>query len=232
VLGLRDPVRAAARGADDAKKEGEKSDKPSQEQLIKDLEKMLTGAKLVGQFTVTGGAERPPAKEEYTITSAQKIPDGDLWLLKANIKYGKTDQTFPIPLEIKWAGDTPVITLDKVLVPGLGTFTSRVVVHRDWYAGTWSGVIAPAVADEASQESRRSEADSGPRTTSNVQHKQRKNQAAAAALARSLAFHSARKSFISALTLTIRGPTPLYFLMTPVTVLVTAPWLTRLCSFS
>jgi len=55
---------------------------------------------------------------------------------------------------------------------------------------------------------------------SNVQHKQRKNQAAAAALARSLAFHSARKSFISALTLTIRGPTPLYFLMTPVTVLV------------
>ena len=31
---------------------------------------------------------------------------------------------------------------------------------------------------------------------------------------------------ISALTLTIRDPTPLYFLMTPVTVLVTAPWLT------
>src|SRR4029077_4661449 len=29
-----------------------------------------------------------------------------------------------------------------------------------------------------------------------------------------------------------RDPTPLYFLMTPVTVLVTAPWLTRLCSFS
>ncbi len=80
--------------------------------------------------------------------------------------------------------------------------------------------------DEASQESRRSEADSAPRTMSNVQHKQRKNQAAAAALARSLAFHSARKSFISALTLTIRDPTPLYFLMTPVTVLVTAPWLT------
>src|SRR5205807_3113022 len=72
-----------------------------------------------------------------------------------------------------------------------------------------------------------------PRTMSNVQwYKQRKNQAAAAALARSLAFHSARKSFISALTLTIRDPTPLYFLLTPVTVLVTAPWLTRLCSFS
>jgi hypothetical protein len=128
---------AAARGADDMKKEGEKSDKPTQEQLIKDLEKTLTGAKLVGQFTVTGGAERPPAKEEYTITSAQKIPDGDLWLLKANIKYGKTDQTFPIPLEIKWAGDTPVITLTKMSIPGLGTFSSRVVLYEGRYAGTW-----------------------------------------------------------------------------------------------
>jgi hypothetical protein len=123
--------------ADDAKKAGEKSDKPSPEQLIKDLEKTLTGAKLVGQFTVTGGAERPPAKEEYTIVSAQKIPDGDLWLLKANIKYGKTDQTFPIPLEIKWAGDTPVITLTKMSIPGLGTFSSRVVLYEGRYAGTW-----------------------------------------------------------------------------------------------
>src|SRR5687767_3748887 len=84
--------------ADDTK--GEKPDKPSQEQLIKDLEKTLTGAKLTGQFTVTGKDDKPPAKEEYTITLAQKIPEGDLWLIKANIKYGNTDKTFPIPLEI------------------------------------------------------------------------------------------------------------------------------------
>src|SRR5205823_10545073 len=58
------------------------------------------------------------------------------------------------------------------------------------------------------------------------------DQAAAAALARSLALHSARKTFISALTVTIRDATPLYFLMAPVTVRVTAPWLTRLCNFS
>ena len=35
------------------------------------------------------------------------------------------------------AGDTPVITLTHVVVPGLGTFTSRVMVYGDRYAGTW-----------------------------------------------------------------------------------------------
>jgi hypothetical protein len=123
--------------ADEPKNEGEKSDKPTQEQLIKDLEKTLTGAKLVGQFTVTGGAERPPAKEEYVITTARKVPEGDAWLIIANVKYGKTDKSFPIPLEIKWAGDTPVITLTKLTIPGLGTFSSRVVLYEGRYAGTW-----------------------------------------------------------------------------------------------
>lgn len=137
MLSLACCFAAAARGADDTTKEGEKSDKPTQEQLIKDLEKTLTGAKMTGQFTVTGKDDKPPAKEEYTITLAQKIPEGDLWLIKANIKYGNTDKTFPIPLEIKWAGDTPVITLTNLSIPGLGTFSSRVVIYEGRYAGTW-----------------------------------------------------------------------------------------------
>src|SRR5688572_17769108 len=78
ILSFVSVLAAAAYGADDTKKEGEK---PTQEQLIKDLEKTLTGAKLTGQFTVTGKDDKPPAKEEYTIISAQKVPDGDLWLL-------------------------------------------------------------------------------------------------------------------------------------------------------
>jgi hypothetical protein len=45
--------------------------------------------------------------------------------------------TVPIPLEIKWAGDTPVITLTNLEIPGLGTFTSRVVIYEGRYAGTW-----------------------------------------------------------------------------------------------
>jgi len=110
---------------------------PTQDELIKKLAKDLTGVKLVGKFTVTGKGEMTPKEEEYTITSAMKLDEPDLWLLKARVKYGKTDGTFPIPLEIKWAGDTPVITLTNLEIPGLGTFSSRVVIYEGRYAGTW-----------------------------------------------------------------------------------------------
>jgi hypothetical protein len=66
-----------------------------------------------------------------------KLPEGDVWLIKARVKYGDKDVTVPMPLEIKWAGDTPIITLTDFTIPGLGTFTSRVVIYENRYAGTW-----------------------------------------------------------------------------------------------
>jgi hypothetical protein len=39
---------------------------------------------------------------------------------------------------VKWAGDTAVITLDKVTIPGLGTYSARVLVFEGTYSGTWS----------------------------------------------------------------------------------------------
>lgn len=110
---------------------------PSQEELIKKLEKDLTGVKLVGRFTVTGKEDTTPKEEEYTITSAMKLSDPDLWMIKARIKYGKTDGVFPIPLLIKWAGDTPIITMTNMEIPGLGTFSTRVIIYEGRYAGTW-----------------------------------------------------------------------------------------------
>ena len=110
---------------------------PTREELIKQFEQAMSGVKLVGQFTVVG-KETPPAKEEYTILSCKKMPDGDFWLLQARIKYGAKDVTVPLPLEIKWADSTPVITLDNFTIPGLGTFNSRVLFDGNAYAGTWS----------------------------------------------------------------------------------------------
>jgi len=110
---------------------------PSREELIKKLEQDLTNVKLIGRFSVTGREDHEPRPEEYTITSAIKLPDGDMWLVKARIKYGDKDVTVPMPLEIKWAGDTPVITLTDLAIPNLGTFTARVVIYDNKYAGTW-----------------------------------------------------------------------------------------------
>jgi hypothetical protein len=93
---------------------------------------------LVGRFTVFGKEDKEAKKEEYTLTSVTKLPDGDYWLFKARIQYGEKEAiTVPLPLEVKWAGDTPIITLTDFEIPGMGTFSARVVIYRDAYAGTW-----------------------------------------------------------------------------------------------
>ena len=100
------------------------------------FEKDMSGVKLVGLFTIDG-REGAPTKEEYPILSVKKIGKGDLFLFRARVKYGKTDITLPMPLPIKWAGDTPVISMDNLSIPGLGTFSAHVVIDGDKYAGTW-----------------------------------------------------------------------------------------------
>jgi hypothetical protein len=109
----------------------------NQAALEKSFAETLTGATLVGHFSVVG---RPsPAKgheDRYEIDKAEKI-EGHRWLITSRIKYGTHDVKVPIPLEVYWAGDTPVITVSNVTVPGMGTFVARVLVYGDRYAGTW-----------------------------------------------------------------------------------------------
>jgi len=100
------------------------------------LEKTLTGTKFVGVFTIDG-QEGVPAKEEYTIISVKKAEKSDLWIFKARIKYANQDVTLPVPVPIKWAGKTPVIEMDNLKIPLLGTFSAHIVIDDGKYAGTW-----------------------------------------------------------------------------------------------
>ncbi|UUO06059.1 hypothetical protein M4951_22195 [Blastopirellula sp. J2-11] len=112
---------------------------PSAEQqaLFEKFSERMTGATLVGKFTVVG-RDVPPKEERYEIRSVHKLEEGDLWLFNARVKYGENDAVIPMPLEVKWAGKTPVITLEDVAIPGLGTFSAHVVIDGDKYAGTWT----------------------------------------------------------------------------------------------
>ncbi|HEX4132161.1 MAG TPA: hypothetical protein VHZ24_19180 [Pirellulales bacterium] len=112
---------------------------PDRATLEKQFEEAMSGATLVGTFTVAGRDDGKPLKhEKYTISKVSKVRD-DFWLFQARIQYGDHDATLPLTLEVKWAGDTPVITLTDLTVPGFGTFTCRVLIYRDQYCGTWSG---------------------------------------------------------------------------------------------
>lgn len=92
---------------------------------------------LVGSFTVTGrGDDRKLREERYEIEKAVKRI-GDLWTIHARIQYGEHDVTAPVPVNLLWAGDTPVISLTDVTIPNMGTFTARVAFYRDHYSGMW-----------------------------------------------------------------------------------------------
>lgn len=107
-------------------------------ELEKKFERDLTESSFVGFFTDSKKDPKNLSEERYTISKVSKI-QGDTWLFQVRIRYGGKDATIPLPLDVKWADDTPVITLTKAPVPGFGTFTARVVVYEDHYAGYWSG---------------------------------------------------------------------------------------------
>ena len=103
--------------------------------LIAKLEKALTNTTWTGQFTVDGD-QGPPAPESYVIREVSH-EGGNNWIINAQIAYGDRNISFPVPVQVRWSGRTPVITLDSVTIPPLGTFDARVLMRRGSYAGTW-----------------------------------------------------------------------------------------------
>ena len=98
----------------------------------------LSGAKFVGKFSVDGKPDDQPLKsEQYSISKCEKLPEPDMYRLTARIKYGEVDSEVPLNIKILWAGNTPVMTLDSLWIPGMGTFGARVLIHSNRYAGTW-----------------------------------------------------------------------------------------------
>jgi hypothetical protein len=139
-------LASIAGAADEPKKNGNANGSDSavaapadQAALEKKFGEDLAGVVFAGNYSVTvAGKEKPAEMEKYIISRVSKVKDKeDVWLFVARIQYGKTDVEIPLALQVKWAGDTPVITLTNLTIPGLGTFTARVMIYSDRYAGTW-----------------------------------------------------------------------------------------------
>ena len=132
------------------KKESAPPDKPkdtapaakpklTQEELEAKFKATLTKATFTGRLCALKDGQLGPEKEDkYTILGVSKL-GGAVWVINARIQYGKKDITAPIPVQVKWAGDTAVIIVDDVGVPGSGTYSARVMIYNNTYAGTWSG---------------------------------------------------------------------------------------------
>jgi hypothetical protein len=103
----------------------------------KQFEQMMTGAVLVGRSTLDG-RDGLSGEERYSIDHVSKLA-GDVWMFQSRMKLDGHEIPLPIPVTIKWAGDTPVIEVTDMSIPRMGSYTARVVLYRDRYAGTWSG---------------------------------------------------------------------------------------------
>ena len=135
------PVLKAAPAADRAKGQSKTSESqpPTQAQLEAKFKAALNKATFRGRWCVVKDGKPGPDKDEhYTIQGVNKL-GGDVWMIHARLQYGTKDVTVPIPVQVKWAGDTPVISITSLAIPNVGTYTARVVIYDNLYAGTWSG---------------------------------------------------------------------------------------------
>ena len=58
--------------------------------------------------------------------------------MQARVTYGKIDVPVPVPVQVKWAGDTPVLQVTDLSIPLIGdAFTARVMFYENYYAGAW-----------------------------------------------------------------------------------------------
>src|SRR5262245_22679478 len=65
--------------------------------------------------------------EKFVIEKVTKVVD--TWLFQMRFQYGDHDVPVPVPIRVTWAGDTPVLTLTEVPIPGFGTYTARVLIY-------------------------------------------------------------------------------------------------------
>lgn len=107
-----------------------------QADLEQKFQQMMSGVTLIGH-SASLTDESVAGEEKYVIEKVSKLR-GETWLFHVRMQYGSHDIPVPLPVTIKWAGDTPVITITNLTIPGLGTYTARVLLHEDQYAGTWS----------------------------------------------------------------------------------------------
>ncbi len=102
----------------------------------KQFQEAMNNVTMIGYFTM--GDSKDLHEDRYVIERVTKVKE-DSWKFEARIQYNKKDVKVAMALPVKFAGDTPVISLTNFGVPGFGSFTARVVIYNGTYAGTWGG---------------------------------------------------------------------------------------------
>jgi len=102
-----------------------------------DFVKLLTGVALVGKFSMELQPDAIPRTERYQIDAVRKV-NNDQWMIQARMKVSDVELPIPVPVQVEWAGDTPMLQLTDLTIPLVGEgFTARILFYGNRYAGTW-----------------------------------------------------------------------------------------------
>jgi hypothetical protein len=140
-------------------KETRKPTTPTQKPLPSDPEErfkvLFTKATLSGRWAriKDGALGEERAGDKYTILSVVKR-DADNWTVNAKMKYGEKELILPVPVRMKFAGDTAVLMVEDLGIPGGGTYTARLLIFERTYSGTWKdqrggGMLYGTISNEA-----------------------------------------------------------------------------------
>jgi hypothetical protein len=149
----------SAYAQDQAPKDSSKTVATTQKPLPSDPEErfktLFTKATLSGRWARLKdgmlGEER--SGDKYTILSVVKR-DGDNWTVNAKMKYGEKELIIPVPVRMKFVGDTAILMVEELAIPGGGTYTARLLIFERTYSGTWKdqrggGMLHGTITNEA-----------------------------------------------------------------------------------
>lgn len=101
---------------------------------------LFTKASLSGRWAALRdgqlGEER--TGDKYNIMSVIK-GTGSNWIVNAKMKYRDQEFVMPIPVQMKFTGDTAIMEVNELAIPGGGTYTARLMIYERTYSGTWKG---------------------------------------------------------------------------------------------
>ena len=97
------------------------------------------------------GEER--AGDKYNIVNVMK-GTGDKWIVNAKLKYGNREFMLPVTVQMKFVGDTAIMEVNDLAIPGGGTYTARLMIYERTYSGTWKdqrggGMLYGTISNES-----------------------------------------------------------------------------------
>lgn len=135
-----DPVRPEPPTAPERPAPAATSQEPAPADAETRFQAMLTNASLTGRWAPLrdGALGEERGGDSYQIVGATKVA-GETWIVRAKLRYRERDFVLPIPVQVKFAGDTAILMVEKLAIPDGGTYSARVMFCEQTYSGMWTG---------------------------------------------------------------------------------------------